>query len=161
MTEFRGERRGAGRRFAVVAARFNPTITGALLEGAVACLRGAGVPDGDIDVAHVPGSMELPVVAHRLAASGRYAGVICLGAVIRGETSHHEVVSVASASALHEVALRTGVPVTHGIVAADDLETAAARAGGSAGNRGWDAAAAALEVADLLDGLPVPGQARG
>ena len=160
MTQYRGGREGAGRRFAIVAARFNPTITGALLEGALACLRGAGVTEDAIDVAHVPGSMELPVVAHRLAASGRYAGVICLGAVIRGETSHHEVVAVSAASALHEVALRTGVPVTHGIVAADDLETATARAGGSAGNRGWDAAAAALEVADVLASLPVPGQAR-
>lgn len=156
MTEFRGERRAAGRRFAIVAARFNPTITGALVEGALACLRAAGVGDDDVDVAHVPGSMELPVVAHRLATSGRYAGIICVGAVIRGETSHHEVVSVSSAAALHDVALRTGIPVTHGIVAADDLETATARAGGSAGNRGWDAAAAALEVADLLSGLPAP-----
>lgn len=154
MTEFRGERAGAGRRFAVVASRFNESITGKLLAGALECFAEAGVEADAIDVAWVPGAFELPIAARRLAETGRYAGVVCVGAVIRGETQHHEIVGMQSAAGLRAVTEATGVPVLLGVVTTEDLEQARARAGGAHGNRGWDAAAAALEMASLLDRLP-------
>ena len=154
MTEFRGETRAQGRRIAVVVARFNVIVTRRLLDGAIEGLRAHGVADADVDVAWVPGAFELPVVARRLAASGTYDSVICLGAVIRGETSHFDHVAGQAANGIREAAVATGVPVVFGVLTTETLEQAMARAGGDHGNKGWDAAAAALEMASLLEQLP-------
>lgn len=154
MTEFRGERSAAGRRFAVVVSRFNEGVTSALLQGARDAFRAAGARDEDVDVAWVPGAFDIPIVAHRLAATGAYAGVVAIGAVIRGETAHHEVVAHAAADGIRQASAETGVPIALGVVSAENLAQAEARAGGSAGNRGYDAAAAVLEVASLLGRLP-------
>jgi len=154
VTEFRGETRAQGRRIAVVVARFNVIVTRRLLDGAIEGLRAHGVADADVDVAWVPGAFELPVVARRLAASGTYDSVICLGAVIRGETSHFDHVAGQAATGIRETAVATGVPVVFGVLTTETLEQAMARAGGDHGNKGWDAAAAALEMASLLEQLP-------
>jgi 6,7-dimethyl-8-ribityllumazine synthase len=154
VTEFRGETRAQGRRIAVVVARFNVIVTRRLLDGAIEGLRAHGVADADVDVAWVPGAFELPVVARRLAASGTYDSVICLGAVIRGETSHFDHVAGQAATGIREAAVATGVPVVFGVLTTETLEQAMARAGGDHGNKGWDAAAAALEMASLLEQLP-------
>ncbi|HLA93110.1 MAG TPA: 6,7-dimethyl-8-ribityllumazine synthase [Actinomycetota bacterium] len=157
MTEFRGETNARGRRVAVVVARFNEIVTRKLLEGALEGLRVHGVDDEDVDVAWVPGAFELPAVARRLAASGTYDAVICLGAVIRGETSHFDHVAGQAAAGIREAAVATGVPVIFGVLTTETLEQALARAGGDHGNKGWDSAAAALEMASLLDQLPKEG----
>jgi len=157
VTEFRGETNARGRRVAVVVARFNEIVTRKLLEGALEGLRVHGVDDEDVDVAWVPGAFELPAVARRLAASGTYDAVICLGAVIRGETSHFDHVAGQAAAGIREAAVATGVPVIFGVLTTETLEQALARAGGDHGNKGWDSAAAALEMASLLDQLPKEG----
>ncbi|MFM7719222.1 MAG: 6,7-dimethyl-8-ribityllumazine synthase [Actinomycetota bacterium] len=154
MTEYRGDRGEVVGRFAVVASRFNEAVTTKLLEGALACFASAGFPESDVDVAWVPGAFDIPLVARRLAASGDYAGVVCIGAVVRGETSHHEVVAHQSAQGIREAGRDAGIPVTLGVVTTEDLAQALDRAGGSMGNRGWDAAAAAIELASLLRRLP-------
>lgn len=154
MTEFRGSREAQGRRFAVVVSRFNESVTGRLLAGALDCFAASGAGEGAVDVVWVPGAFEIPLIARRLADSGAYAGVVCLGAVIRGETSHNEIVGQQAAQGIREAGEDTGVPVTLGIVTTEDLAQALDRAGGKHGNRGWDAAAAALEIASLLPGLP-------
>ena len=147
MTEFRGEASAGGRRVAVAVARFNELVTRKLLDGALEGLRALGVADEAVDVAWVPGAFELPVAARRLAASGTYDAVICLGAVIRGETPHFDHVAGQAAAGIREAAAATGVPVIFGVLTTETLEQALARAGGDHGNKGWDAAAAALEVA--------------
>ena len=154
MNTFVGEREGSGRRFAVVAARFNEIVTSKLVEGATAGLVKHGVAEDHIDVAWVPGAFEIPLVADRLASSGRYDAVICLGAVIRGETAHFELVANEAARGIATVSLRTGVPLIFEVLATDDLAQAEARAGGAHGNKGWAAAEAALEMAGLLERLP-------
>jgi 6,7-dimethyl-8-ribityllumazine synthase len=151
---FVGEREGSGRRFAVVAARFNEIVTSKLVEGATAGLMKHGVAEDHIDVAWVPGAFEIPLVADRLASSGRYDAVICLGAVIRGETAHFELVANEAARGIATVSLRTGVPLIFEVLATNDLAQAEARAGGAHGNKGWAAAEAALEMAGLLERLP-------
>jgi 6,7-dimethyl-8-ribityllumazine synthase len=133
-----------------VSARFNERITERLVEGARAAFREAGVADGCVEVHWVPGSFELPLAAQRLAATGRYAGIVCLGVVIRGQTPHFEHVAREAAAGLREVALRTSVPVTFGVVTALSEEQAWDRAGGAVGNRGEEAADAALQMADWL-----------
>ena len=157
MTTFAGVPEGAGRRVAIVAARFNETITSKLVEGAKAGLFQHGVSDDGIDLVWVPGAFEIPLVAGRLAASGEYHAVICLGAVIRGETAHFELVSNEAARGIAQVSRETGVPVIFEVVAAENLEQAEARAGGLHGNKGWEAAEVALEMAGLLDLLPTAG----
>ena len=154
MTTFVGVHDGAGRRVAIVAARFNEIVTAKLVEGAIAGLAKHGVADDAVDVAWVPGAFEIPVVAARLARSDRYAAVICLGAVIRGETAHFDLVANEAARGIAQVALETGVPVIFEVLATDDLPQAEARAGGAHGNKGWEAAEAALEMAWLLDRIP-------
>ena len=154
MTTFEGSPTGGGRRIAVIAARFNEVVTARLLDGALRGLRGQGVAEGDVDIAWVPGAFEIPLVAQRLAGSGDYDALICLGAVIRGDTAHFELVAEATARGIGEVALATGVPVIFEVLATDDLAQAQARAGGAHGNKGWEAARAALEMASLLDALP-------
>ncbi len=153
-------------RFAVVVARFNETITSRLLEGAVQTLAAHGVADGRIDVAWTPGAFEIPTVANRLAASGRYVAVICLGAVIRGETTHDQYINGAVSAALCEIGVHYGLPVLFGILTCNTLDQAIARSGGKAattgkddanvviGNKGVDCALAALEMVDLLRKLP-------
>ena len=154
MRTFRGERRAAGRRIGVVAAEFNEAVTTKLVGGALACLEKHGVAEADVDLAWVPGALELPLVARAMASSGAYDAVVCLGAVIRGETAHFELVAGQAARGIADVALATDVPVTFGVLATDTLEQALERAGGRHGNKGWDAAAAALEMASVLESLP-------
>ncbi len=141
-------------RFALVAARFNKVIVDDLVAGALDGLVRHGIADEAIDLVWVPGSFEIPVVAQRLAASGKYAAVICLGAVIRGETTHYDHVAGAAASGVASAALTTGVPVIFGILTCETLEQAVNRAGGKSGNKGFDAALAALEMVNLLKRLP-------
>jgi 6,7-dimethyl-8-ribityllumazine synthase len=153
-------------RFAVVVARFNESITSRLLEGAVQTLTAHGVADERIDIAWTPGAFEIPTVANRLAASGQYAAVICLGAVIRGETTHDQHINRAVSAALCEIGVHYGLPVLFGILTCDTLDQAVARSGGQAattgkdgadvrlGNKGVDCALAALEMVDLLAKLP-------
>jgi 6,7-dimethyl-8-ribityllumazine synthase len=141
-------------RFAVVAARFNKLIVESLLAGARDALRRHGVADDAVDVTWVPGSFEMPLVAQRLAASRRYAAVICLGAIIRGETDHYDHVAGAAVSGIAQASLSTGVPVIFGVLTCDTIEQALNRAGLKSGNKGFDAAVAAIEMANLLAQLP-------
>lgn len=154
MTEHRGTEEADGRRFAVVAARFNEVVVRKLVVGALEGFRAKGAAEDDVELAWVPGSFELPLVARRLAASGRYAAVICLGAVIRGETPHFDHVAEQAALGIREAAQATGVPVIFGVLTTDTFEQAMDRAGGKHGNKGWDAAMAGMEMASLLEGLP-------
>ena len=157
MTTYVGGSDGGGRRVAIVAARFNEVVTGKLVEGALAGLRTRGVADDDVDVAWVPGAFEIPVVAQRLAQTGRYDAVICLGAVIRGETAHFELVANEAARGIAEVSRACDLPVIFEVLATDNLAQAEARAGGAHGNKGWEAAEAALEMVGLLGSLPGGG----
>jgi 6,7-dimethyl-8-ribityllumazine synthase len=141
-------------RFALVAARFNQLVVDQLVAGAVDGLRRHGVADEAVDLVRVPGSFEIPPVAQRLARSGRYAAVICLGAVIRGDTDHYDHVAGGAASGVAQAALATGVPVVFGILTCDTLEQALNRAGAKAGNKGHDAAVTAIEMVNLLKQLP-------
>jgi 6,7-dimethyl-8-ribityllumazine synthase len=153
MTVVRGAADGAGRRIAIVAARFNERVTAKLVAGATEGLASCGVASDAIDVVWVPGAFEIPSIADRLARSGRYDGVICLGAVIRGETAHFELVANEAARGIAEVARTTGVPTIFEVLAADSASLAEARAGGEHGNRGWDAAHAVLEMASVVRAL--------
>jgi len=148
----RGTPRGGGRRFAIVVSRFNENVTTRLLAGARACLTQHGVAADDVDVISVPGAWELPFAAWLAADRGHYVAIIALGCVIEGETRHFEFVAGPAASGLARVMLDTGVPVTLGLLTTADLDQALARAGGRHGNKGWDAALAALELADLAAG---------
>jgi 6,7-dimethyl-8-ribityllumazine synthase len=145
-----GRMDGTGLRVGIVVARFNEFVTRPLLDGALDTLRRHGVADGDIDVAWVPGSFEIPLVARRMAEGGRYDAVICLGAVIRGQTPHFEYVSATMASGIARAGYESGVPVIFGILTTNTVEEAVDRAGAKAGNKGRDAALAAIEMADLL-----------
>ena len=150
-----------GRRFAVVAARFNDFVTRRLLDGCVGTFLRHGVKDGDLTLAWVPGSFELPLAARRLAATGRYAAVVCLGTVIRGETAHYDLVCREAAAGISAVSRDTGVPCIFGVLTTENLEQAIHRAGSKSGNKGADAALAALEMADLLPRLDGGGGKRG
>jgi 6,7-dimethyl-8-ribityllumazine synthase len=154
MREIRGTFDARGRRFAVVASQFNELVTSKLVEGAVACLQAHGIAEEDLVVAWVPGAFELAFAARRLAASGLYDAVLCLGAVIRGETAHFDFVAGEAARGIADAAAGTGVPVMFGVLTTDSLEQALDRAGGKHGNKGWDSAMAAMEMAGLLDSLP-------
>ena len=140
-------------RFAVVVARWNEAITRKLLDGAVSKLRDAGVADEAIDVAWVPGSFEIPLAAQRMAASGRYAAVLCLGAVIRGETSHDQHINRAVSLAISQLALTANVPVLFGVLTCETMEQAIHRAGGNVGNKGAECAEAAIHMVGLLKNL--------
>ena len=141
-------------RFAIVVARYNEHITGQLLAGAVETLRAAGIGDGAIDVAWVPGAWEIPLVAQRMARSQNYVAVLCLGAVIRGETSHDQHINRQVSLSLGQLALETGLPVLFGVLTCNTLEQAIHRAGGNVGNKGVECAEAALEMVRLLGKLP-------
>ena len=157
MKDIRGDFLARGRRLAIVVARFNELVTGKLLDGAIECLRAHGIDEDDLLVAWVPGAFELPLVSRRLAVSGGFDAVICLGAVVRGETPHFDHVAGQAALGIRTAAEDTGVPVIFGVLTTDTLEQAIDRAGGKHGNKGWDAAMAALETASVLDQLPKEG----
>ena len=141
---------GEGLRVGVVAARFNEFVTEKLLRGCLEALAEHGVRSGDVTVTTVPGSFEIPVVAQRMADSGRYEAVVCLGAVIRGETDHYEHVARAASEGIAEASRVSGVPIGFGVLTTDTVDQALERAGGSVGNVGREAAEAAVEVANLL-----------
>jgi len=154
MTTFEGKLSGKGLKFALIVGRFNELISGQLLQGAMDNLLRHDVAATDIDVAWVPGAFEMPLVAERLAGSGSYDAVVCLGAVIRGGTPHWEYVAAEAAKGIAKVSLDTGVPVVFGVLTTDSIEQAIERAGTKAGNKGWAAATSALEMANLLRTLP-------
>ncbi len=143
---------GAGLRVALVASRFNEVVVRSLVDGATSCLLRHGVADDDLELAWVPGAWELPVVAARLARSQRVDAVVALGAVVRGATAHFEHVA-SQAAAVGAVAVETGVPIAFGVLTTETWEQAVDRAGGKLGNKGWEAALAALETARLLAAL--------
>jgi 6,7-dimethyl-8-ribityllumazine synthase len=160
MSAERPERRdldGSGLSIAIVCARFNEEITKALLDGAEATLRTHGVKDKFVQSFFVPGAFELPLAARRLASSGSDDVVIALGAVIRGETGHYELVATEAAAGIARAGYDAGIPVIFGVLATDTVEQAQRRAGGDLGNRGEDAAFAAIEMATLLREMPAPG----
>jgi 6,7-dimethyl-8-ribityllumazine synthase len=146
-------------RIAIVAARFNETISRRLVEGASDCLTRLGAARGSVTVTWVPGAFELPAAAHRIASSGQVDAVVCVGAVIRGETPHFDYVAGAAATGILQAGLTTGVPVTFGVLTVDTTEQADARAGGKMGNKGFEAAMAAVEMANLFASLPKPDEA--
>ncbi|NOZ21735.1 MAG: 6,7-dimethyl-8-ribityllumazine synthase [Planctomycetes bacterium] len=149
-----GKLKGDGEKFGLVASRFNEFITNKLLAGAIDCLERHGVAEKDIDVYWVPGSFEMPMTAKRVAESGKYDAVVCLGAIIRGATPHFEYVAAEAAKGVAQVGLSTGVPTTFGVLTTDNIEQAIERAGTKAGNKGADAALAAIEMVNLFDQLP-------
>jgi 6,7-dimethyl-8-ribityllumazine synthase len=147
---FEGARRGAGLRIAIAVSRFNEQVTDRLLAGAREALERHGVRAEDVDVAWVPGAFELPAAARRLAESRGYDAVVCLGAVIRGETPHFEFVAGEAARGIADVGRDTGVPTIFGVITPDSLQQALERAGGKKGNKGFDAVVSAIEMANLF-----------
>jgi 6,7-dimethyl-8-ribityllumazine synthase len=166
ITVYEGSPRAGEGRIAIVVSRFNKSVTGRMLDGAVETLRSRGIPDDRIDVAWVPGAFEIPSAAARVAAAGRHAAIICLGAVIRGETTHDQHINRAVSIALAQLGVQYGMPVIFGILTCQTLEQAIARSGGNAattgkdntgvrlGNKGVDCALAALEMMNLFEKLP-------
>ncbi len=152
-TELQGRLEGRGLRIGIVVARFNDFITSRLLEGAKAALARHGVRDQDVTVAWVPGSFEIPVIAKKMAESGKHDAVVCLGAVIRGETDHYERVASEAAKGIAGAALASGVPVIFGVLTTDTVEQAINRAGGKQGNSGYTSGVAAIEMANLARDL--------
>ena len=148
---FEGNLIGKNKTFGIVVSRFNSFITKKLLEGALDCLVRHGTKEDDIDVIWVPGACELPITAMRLAKKARHNGIVCLWAVIRGETPHFDYVSSEAAKGISEVGLTTGIPTIYGVITTDTLEQAIDRAGARGGNKGAEAALAALEMVDLFD----------
>ena len=144
---------GKGLKFGIVAARFNEFIVNKLVGGALDTLHRHEAADSDIDVAWVPGAFEIPLVAKKMAASGKYDAVLCLGAVIRGSTTHYDYVCSEVSKGVAQVGLQTGVPTIFGVVTTENIEQAIERAGTKAGNKGADAAMAAMEMASLLGKL--------
>ena len=153
-TTYEGKLLAEGLRFAIIASRFNELITRRLVSGALDALKRHGGSEDLVEIAWTPGAFEMPLVARRLAESGRYDAVICLAAVIRGGTPHFEYVAAEAAKGIAKVGLDTGVPTIYGVVTADTIEQAIERAGTKAGNRGADAAMGAIEMANLLRSLP-------
>jgi len=141
-------------KFAVLVSRFNEFITSKLLGGCLDALKRHGVDDGAIEVVWSPGSFEIPVLAQRLACSGRYAAVICLGAVIRGGTDHHQYIASEAAKGVAHAAIKSGLPCIFGILTCDTIDQAIERAGTKAGNKGADAALSAIEMVNLMEQLP-------
>jgi 6,7-dimethyl-8-ribityllumazine synthase len=140
-----------GKRFAIIASRFNDFITDRLVGGAVDALTRSGADDADIDLVKVPGAFEIPMVAMRMAKSDKYHAIVCLGAVIRGATPHFDYVCAEASKGIAQVGMETQVPVIFGIVTTDSIEQAIERAGTKAGNKGWSAAVAAIEMANLME----------
>jgi 6,7-dimethyl-8-ribityllumazine synthase len=148
-----GQLQAQGKSFALVVGRFNDFITSKLLEGALDCLKRHGADEKKIDIVWVPGSFEIPLVAKKIAQTKKHSAVVCLGAVIRGGTPHFEYVASEAAKGVAMAGMETGQPVIFGIITADTLEQAIERAGTKSGNKGWQAALAAIEMADLFEKL--------
>jgi 6,7-dimethyl-8-ribityllumazine synthase len=153
-TVYEGDFAPPAGRFALIAARFNGVVVDQLVAGAADALRRHGVGDDRVDLVRVPGSFEIPVVAQRLGRSGRYAAVICLGCIIRGDTDHYDHVAGAATSGVSQAAVNSGVPVIFGVLTCDTLEQAVHRAGAKAGNKGFEAAVTAVEMVNLFAKLP-------
>jgi 6,7-dimethyl-8-ribityllumazine synthase len=153
MEEKNGMLRAQGKRVALVAARFNDLIVNRLVEGAVDCFLRHDGDEKNLTLVRVPGSLEIPLVAGRLAASGTYDSIVCLGAVIRGDTPHFDYVAAEVSKGVASESLRTGRPIIFGVLTCDTLEQALERAGVKAGNKGWDAMMSALEMSDLMPRL--------
>ncbi len=153
-TTYEGKLLAEGLRFGIVASRFNELIVRRLVSGAMDALQRHGATEEMIELAWVPGAFELPIAAQRMAQSGRYDAILCLGAVIRGATPHFEYVAAEAAKGIAKVGLDAAMPVIYGVLTADTIEQAIERAGTKAGNRGVDAAVAAIEMANLLRALP-------
>lgn len=157
MRTFEGKLLAQGLKFGIIVSRFNDFICERLLGGALDAIRRSGGADENIDVFRVPGAFEIPLVTSKVAGSGAYDAVICLGAVIRGATPHFDYVANEVSKGIASVSLETGVPVSFGVLTTDTLEQAIERAGSKAGNKGWDAAMAAIEMADLVRQIPRSG----
>jgi 6,7-dimethyl-8-ribityllumazine synthase len=155
MAEFNGTPSGAGRRYAVIASRFNHDITSKLADGAMDALIRHGASSDDVDLLWVPGAWELPFAARKLAATDRYNALVVVGAVIRGDTPHFDFVAGEASRGLAAASSEYEIPIGFGLLTTDNLEQAEARAGGEHGNKGWDAAIAALEMSDLFERLDV------
>ncbi len=154
MATYEGGKTAPKGRYAIVAARFNQNVVEPLVEGAKEAFKSQGVTEEFLDLIWVPGAFEIPLVAKRLAASTKYAAVVCLGAVIRGDTDHYDYIAGEAARGVMEAGLAAGVPVIFGILTCATEEQALDRAGGKEGNKGYDAALAAIEMSDLLQKLP-------
>ena len=155
-TNYEGSFDATHLRVAVIASRFNEAIVERLVEGALECLEKHGVPDEYVATVWVPGAFELPVTAKRVAASGEFDAVVCVGAVIRGDTPHFDYVAGEAARGITEASMETGIPITLGVLTTDTMEQAEERAGGSVGNKGFESALAAIEMANLFESLPKP-----
>jgi len=153
MKIFEGELQAKGLKFAIVVSRFNDFITSKLLDGAKDALLRHGAKEEDIDVARVPGSFEIPLIAKKLASKGSYNAVICLGTVIRGATPHFDYVAAEVSKGIASASIETGVPIAFGVITSDTIEQAVERAGTKSGNKGFDAAITAIEMAQLLKKL--------
>ncbi len=153
MRVIQGELQAKGLKFGIVVSRFNDFITSRLLDGAVDALVRHGAKDDDIDVVRVPGSFEIPLAASKLASKGSYNAVICLGTVIRGATPHFDYVAAEVSKGIAAVSLETGVPIAFGVITSDTIEQAVERAGTKSGNKGFDAAITAIEMAQVLKKL--------
>lgn len=150
---FEGHLLGQGLKFGIVVGRFNDFITNKLLSGALDALKRHGVADENVEIAYVPGAFEIPLVAKKMADTQRYDGVICLGAVIRGATPHFDYVSAEVSKGIAKVSLDSNLPVIFGVLTVDTIEQAIERAGSKAGNKGWEAANTAIEMANLLKSI--------
>lgn len=142
-----------GKKFAIVAGRFNDFITSKLVDGAIDCIKRHGGDENTIDIAWVPGAFEIPLMSKKLAETSKYDGVICLGAVIRGATAHFDFVSGEVAKGISKVSLEASLPVIFGVLTTDTIEQAIERAGTKAGNKGWEAALAAVEMSSAFESL--------
>jgi len=151
--KFEGQLVADGLKFGIVASRFNEFITNKLLEGAVDALKRHGVADADIAVAWVPGAFEIPMVAKKMAETGSYDAIICVGAVIRGSTPHFDYVAAEVSKGVAQVGLKTGVPTIFGVITTENIEQAIERAGTKSGNKGFEAAEGAIEMANLLKSM--------
>lgn len=147
---YEGQLSAAGKRFGIIVSRFNELICRKLLEGGIDCLVRHGAKAEDIEIAWVPGSFEIPVATQKMAKTGRYDALICLGAVIRGATPHFEYIAAEVTKGIAQVSLEFGLPIAYGVITPDTLEQALERAGTKAGNKGWDAALSAIEMSDLF-----------
>ncbi|GMT47799.1 MAG: 6,7-dimethyl-8-ribityllumazine synthase [bacterium] len=150
MNIYEGELNGKGLKFCIITSRFNDFITGKLTEGAIDALKRHGTSEKDIDLVRVPGAFELPLIVRKLAQKGTYNAIIALGAIIRGSTPHFDYVAAEASKGIAVAGMETGVPVSFGVITSDTIEQAIERAGSKAGNKGWDAAMTALEMANLM-----------
>ncbi len=150
MPTFEGKLIAKGLKFGIIVSRFNELVTSKLLDGAIDCLKRHDADENDIDIFFCPGSFEIPLTAKKIALTGKYDALICLGAVIRGETPHFDYIASEVSKGIAQVQLETGIPIAFGILTTDDVEQALNRAGIKSGNKGWDAALSAIEMANLL-----------